>query len=101
MTDNLKELLATTAKLMETVTEVIKQEQVAARPAPELSQDMLSGKVTVTPKELAAAMGLSTAKAHEIIHIEGFPVIKVGSRYVIPVQEFRDWLQKNAGKVVL
>lgn len=99
MTETLQELLTATTKLMDAAAKLMEQEQ--SKPAPELPVDQLAGKVTITPKELAAAMGLSLGKAHEIIHIQGFPVIKVGSRYVIPVMEFREWLQSSAGKAVL
>lgn len=99
MDNTLKELLMTTTKLMETVTEALRQEQ-EVKPEP-IQMDKLSGKITITPKELAEVMGCGIGQAYNMVNIQGFPVIKVGTRYKIPVQEFRQWLQSSAGLEVL
>lgn len=55
-------------------------------------------KATMTVKELSKAMGVSLPTAYAITDIEGFPVIKIGRRKVIPVDGFRRWLEQNSGK---
>lgn len=100
MTQELKDLITATVKLIDTLAEAVKQEQDKLPESDPLPVDMLSGKVTITPKELAEAMSISQARARELVHIQGFPAIKNGNRYVILVQEFREWLKNNAGKVI-
>lgn len=100
MTQDLKELLNVTTKLVDALAEAIIQENNLQR-RPEPAADMFHGKLAVTPKELAAALSISPNRARELVHIKDFPAIKNGNRYVIPVQEFREWLKDNAGKVVM
>ena len=49
-------------------------------------------KVTMTVDEVAHAMGISRPKAYELTEREGFPLVRVGRRKVIPVDAFRRWL---------
>jgi excisionase family DNA binding protein len=49
-------------------------------------------KVTMSVKELAAAMGVSLPKAYDMTEMAGFPVIRVGRSKKIPVDQFRAWL---------
>ncbi len=47
-------------------------------------------------QELSAQMGISLPKAHEQVKMPGFPIIRVGTRILIPVEAYREWLFKNA-----
>ena len=46
--------------------------------------------------EAAEALHVSRPTMSNLIHTEGFPVIKVGSRYIIPIDALREWLSKQA-----
>lgn len=41
-------------------------------------------------------MGISLPKAYELVKTPGFPTIRVGTRILIPVEAYREWLLKNA-----
>lgn len=47
-------------------------------------------------QELAAQMGISLPKAYELVKTPGFPTIRIGTRILIPVEAYREWLLKNA-----
>lgn len=53
-------------------------------------------KVTMSVQELSAQMGISLPKAYELVKTSGFPTIRVGTRILIPVEVYREWLLKNA-----
>ena len=40
-------------------------------------------------------MGISLPKAYELVKEPGFPTIKVGTRILIPVEGFNEWLKKK------
>jgi len=62
-------------------------------------------KLTMSVKELAAALGCSLPKAYELTERAGFPCLHLGRRKVVPVEGFRLWLaaqtsaQGAAGRV--
>ena len=53
-------------------------------------------KTTMSVQELSAHMGISIPKAYELVKVPGFPTIRVGTRILIPVEAYREWLLKNA-----
>ena len=53
-------------------------------------------KTTMSVQELSAHMGISLPKAYELVKTPGFPTIRVGTRSLIPVEAYREWLLKNA-----
>ena len=53
-------------------------------------------KTTMSVQELSAHMGFSLPKAYELVKTPGFPTIRVGTRILIPVEAYREWLLKNA-----
>lgn len=53
-------------------------------------------KITISVQELAKQMGISLPKAYELTKTAGFPVIRVGTRVLIPLVEFQRWLTNNA-----
>ena len=55
-------------------------------------------KSTMSVQELSAQMGISLPKAYELVKAEGFPVLKVGTRILIPVEGFRRWLAEQTEK---
>ena len=55
-------------------------------------------KTTMSVQELSAQMGISLPKAYELVKSEGFPSIRIGTRILIPVDAFRDWLIITSNK---
>lgn len=53
-------------------------------------------KTTISVKELAAQLGISLPKAYELVKTTGFPVIRIGTRILIPVDAFKEWLVINS-----
>nr|WP_325214412.1 helix-turn-helix domain-containing protein [uncultured Oscillibacter sp.] len=52
----------------------------------------------LTVPDVALVLGISRAGAYELAHSEGFPVLKVGSRIVIPKDKFPLRIEKQCGK---
>lgn len=49
--------------------------------------------------EMAAALlGVSISGMYELMHEKGFPVLRVGSRLVIPKDKLLAWVEQNTGK---
>jgi len=48
-------------------------------------------------KTVALVMGVSISTAYELMHETGFPVLKVGSRMVVPKEKFIQWAEKQSG----
>ncbi len=55
-------------------------------------------KPTMIVDEMAAAIGISRPKAEELVHSDGFPVVRIGSRIRMPVTELEKWLERQASK---
>ena len=56
-----------------------------------------SEKLVYNIGELAEVLGIGLPAARNMIHIEGFPALKVGGRYLIPKQALQRWLDNRAG----
>ena len=46
----------------------------------------------------AALLGVSISSMYELMHEKGFPVLRVGSRLVIPKDKLRAWVEQNTGE---
>ena len=46
---------------------------------------------------VAKVLGVSPASSYELMHETGFPVLKVGSRMVVPKEKFIQWIEQNTG----
>ena len=53
-------------------------------------------KVTISVQELSARMGISLNKAYELTRSPGFPILRVGTRILIPVDSLNEWLRNHA-----
>lgn len=49
-------------------------------------------KTTMIVQELSLQMGISLPKAYELVKTPGFPYIRIGTRILIPIDAFREWL---------
>ena len=48
-------------------------------------------------KMVAQVLGVSPSSGYELMHEPGFPVLKVGSRMVVPKEQFIRWVQDPTG----
>ena len=47
---------------------------------------------------MANLLGISISGMYELMHEKGFPVLKIGTRLVVPRERFREWVEQNVGK---
>ena len=53
-------------------------------------------KLTYTVVEAAAALGVSKSVMYQLIRNDGFPVISVGNKRLIPIESFKRWTEERA-----
>lgn len=46
---------------------------------------------------VAKVLGVSPSSGYELIHEADFPVLKVGSRMVVPKEKFVEWVERHTG----
>ena len=46
---------------------------------------------------VSKVLGVAPSSAYELIHEKNFPVLKIGSRLVVPKEKFREWVEQNTG----
>ena len=46
---------------------------------------------------VARVLGVSISTAYELMHEPGFPVLRVGSRMVVPKEKFIRWTEEQSG----
>ena len=46
----------------------------------------------------AKLLGISISSMYELMHEKGFPVLKIGTRLVVPREKLRSWVEQNVGK---
>ena len=44
---------------------------------------------------VAKVLGVSPSSGYELMHKADFPVLKVGSRMVVPKEKFVDWAERH------
>ncbi len=44
---------------------------------------------------VAKMLGVSPSSCYELMHKPGFPVLKVGSRMVVPKEKFVQWVEEH------
>ena len=44
---------------------------------------------------VSQVLGISTASSYELIHEKDFPVLKIGSRMVVPKEDFITWARQH------
>ena len=52
-------------------------------------------RLTITPREAAKMLGVPLAKMYEILRSNRFPVIRNGTRYLIPIDRFKRWIDQG------
>ncbi|WP_298035492.1 helix-turn-helix domain-containing protein [uncultured Dysosmobacter sp.] len=48
-------------------------------------------------KAVAQVLGVSISTAYEVMHDSDFPVLRVGSRMVVPKEKFIRWAEEQSG----
>ena len=48
--------------------------------------------------QVAKVLGISRTRSYELVNEKGFPKIKIGTRIVVPKDEFMLWIQKQIKK---
>ncbi len=46
---------------------------------------------------VAKVLGVSPSSGYELMHEDGFPVLRVGSRMVVPKDAFIRWVESHTG----
>ena len=49
-------------------------------------------------KIVAGLLGISQSSAYELMHEDGFPTLQVGTRLVVPKDQFLRWMQSQLGR---
>ena len=55
----------------------------------------------LTVKDLRDIFRCRARQANELIHIHGFPAIKIGGKYNISAKALDNWIQNNTGKKII
>ena len=53
-------------------------------------------RTTISVQELSAQMGISLPKAYELVKTPGFPTLRIGTRILIPIDAYKEWLIKQS-----
>ena len=48
--------------------------------------------------DLTDALGISRARAYELVKSEGFPALHIGNRILVPKEELVVWIKDNTGR---
>ena len=46
---------------------------------------------------VARVLGVAPSSAYELMHEEVFPSVRIGSRFVVPKDKFRQWVELQSG----
>ena len=48
--------------------------------------------------DVSAVLGISRAGAYELVKSEGFPAMNIGSRIIVPKEEFIFWIKQKVSE---
>lgn len=54
----------------------------------------------LTLQEVQEIFRCGKRQAYELLHIPGFPAMKLGGKYLISTKALDNWIQKNTGKKI-
>ena len=49
-------------------------------------------------QDMSAVLGISRARAYELVKREGFPAMNIGSRIIVPKEEFILWIKQKVSE---
>lgn len=55
-------------------------------------------KLTYSVAEAAKCLGVAESTMYTIIKMDGFPLLKLGGRRLIPIKGFERWIEDQAAK---
>lgn len=55
-------------------------------------------RLTLSITETAAALGVSRPMVYRLIQADGFPVLNIGSRRLVPKKALEAWIEARTGK---
>lgn len=55
-------------------------------------------RLTYTVAEVKRLLGIGNNRAYELVHRRDFPAIKIGQRWHIPKDKFKEWLDEQTEK---
>ncbi len=47
---------------------------------------------------VARVLGVSSSSGYELMHEPGFPILKIGSRMVVPKEKFIRWVEEHTAR---
>lgn len=53
-------------------------------------------RLVLTVPELSRLLGINLPRCYALVRSEGFPSLRLGSRYIIPILGFLGWLERAA-----
>lgn len=53
-----------------------------------------------TVKELIEEMNISKNTAYKLIHTNGFPCVRIGSKYLIDKDGLEKWIKRNTNREI-
>lgn len=53
-----------------------------------------------TVKELMEEMNISKNTAYKLIHTNGFPCVRIGSKYLIDKDGLEKWIKRNTNREI-
>ncbi len=56
--------------------------------------------VMLNVEMIAGLLGISVSGAYELMHEKGFPVLKIGTRLMVPKYKFVSWVDKQTGGAI-
>lgn len=54
----------------------------------------------INVEELARVLKISKTRAYELVKMQGFPVLKLGKRILVPTEALVKWLNANIGRAL-
>ena len=46
---------------------------------------------------VAKVLGIAPSSSYELMHEKGFPSLRIGSRFIVPKEKFRAWVEEKTG----
>lgn len=57
-------------------------------------------RLTYKVEELKSLLGIGHNRVYELVHSRDFPAIRIGRRWHIPKDKFKEWLEKETEKAM-
>lgn len=57
-------------------------------------------KLAYSVPEAAKVLGVGVQTVYNLVHVEGFPAVRVGKRFLIPCAGLARWLEAQEGKAI-